>query len=43
LKKETYLAGIHTTSALAIDAADQKYDNILRKKIVKIVASIKYL
>ncbi len=42
LKKETYLAGIHTTSALAIDARGPKnMINILRKKIVKIVASNK--
>ena len=42
LKKETYLAGIHTISALAIDARGPKnMINILRKKIVKIVASNK--
>ncbi|MGD0022025.1 MAG: agmatinase [Smithellaceae bacterium] len=42
LKKETYLAGIHTTSPLAIDARGPKnMINILRKKIAKIVASNK--
>ncbi len=39
LKKETYLAGIHTTSPLAIDARGPKnMINILRKKVAKIVA-----
>ncbi len=42
LKKETYLAGIHTTSPLPIDARGPKnMINILRKKIAKIVASNK--
>jgi agmatinase len=42
LKKETYLAGIHTTSPLGIDARGPKnMINILRKKIAKIVASNK--
>jgi agmatinase len=42
LKKEIYLAGIHTTSPLAIDARGPKnMINILRKKIAKIVASNK--
>ena len=39
LKKETYLAGIHTTLPLAIDARGPKnMINTVRKKIAKIVA-----
>ena len=42
LKKETYLAGIHTTSPLAIDTRGPKnMINIVHKKIAKIVASNK--
>jgi agmatinase len=39
LKKETYTAGIHTTSPLSIDARGPKYVvNSVRKKISRIVA-----
>ncbi len=39
LKKETYLAGIHTIPSLAVDARGPKnMVNIVRKKITKIVA-----
>lgn len=42
LKKETYLAGIHTTSPLAIDARGPKnMINIMHKKIAKFIASNK--
>jgi agmatinase len=39
LKKETYMAGIHTTSPVTIDSRGPKYViNIVRKKISKIVS-----
>ena len=39
LRKETYMAGIHTTSPVTIDARGPKYViNIVRKKISKIVS-----
>lgn len=39
LKKETYMAGIHTTSPVTIDARGPKHViNIVRKKISKIVS-----
>ena len=42
LKKETYLAGIHTTPPVAVDARGPKnMVNIVRKKISKIVAANK--
>jgi agmatinase len=42
LKKETYLAGIHTTSPVAIDARGSKnMINAVRKKIAKIAAQNK--